>query len=72
MTEIHFIQKQKFQTSEFGRFKTEAHVKRTGVEGGIRSEVLLLIVTGTACPLLVFDAMDTTNDSSSYFSVFFA
>ena len=71
MTEIHFIQKQKFKTSEFGRFKTEAPVKKSGEEGGIRSQVVLLIVTGTACPLLEFDAVDTTNDSSSNFIVFY-
>jgi len=65
MTQIHFIQKQKFKTSEFGRFKTEAHVKRSGEKGGMRSEVLLLIVARTAGPLLEFEAVDTTNDNIS-------
>ena len=38
-------------------------MKRSGEEGGIRSEVQLLIMTGTACPQLEFDAVDTTKDS---------
>ena len=61
MTEIHFIQQQKFITSELRIFKTDAHVKLNGEEGQIRSEVQLLIVIGTACPLLGFDAVNTTN-----------
>jgi len=63
MTDIDFIQKQKFKISKLGRFKMEAHVKRNGEEGGIGSEVQLLIITGTACPLLESDAVDITNDS---------